>query len=72
MKSVRDYAKQIDFEIVGKLTRCYTGEYKLDRETGKKKYYGIKCFVDEANNTYDLAEDGLTISTADGAVITIV
>ena len=71
MKSVREYAKQIDFKIIGKLTRCHDGEFKLDRETGKKIYYGTKCFVDEANNTYDLADDGLTISTADGAIISV-
>ena len=61
--TVREYAKSIDFEIVGKLKRLPDVRY-----TG-----GDFCplWVDEAGNEYlgSYIEDGYNIFTADGGVI---
>ena len=54
--TIREYAKQNDHEIIGKLTR------QADIEN--TKYY-----IDEAGNEYYASKKSICIITAEGAVI---
>lgn len=57
---IRDYAKEVGFEIVGKLTRHPELEYDCD---------DCRHYVDEADNEYIVGKNGVCIVTADGDVI---
>lgn len=61
--TVREYAKSIDFEIVGKLKRLPDVRYACDGEL-------CPIWIDEAGNEYlgSYIEDGYSICTADGGV----
>lgn len=67
--TLREFAKQNDHEIVGKLTRRPEWEYKRDDFTGELKHSGYKHYSDEAGNEYISGKKGHCIVTADGAVI---
>ena len=57
--SIRQQAKNLGFEIIGKLVRRSEYEY-----TWRERFY-----VDEAGNEYILRRGILTIITAEGGVI---
>lgn len=59
MKTIREYAKENNFKIIGKLTRMMN----IDRS--------CRCYHDEAMNEYllDTISGSMTIITADGDVI---
>lgn len=56
--TLREFAKEHDHEIVGKLTRRPEWERK-----------GYKHYSDEAGNEYIISKTGCCIVTADDAVI---
>ena len=61
--TIREYAKIVGFEIVGKLTRFPKGEtYGID-------YRKQRAYIDEAGNEYYTDKDGCCIVTADGGII---
>lgn len=57
--NIRQQAKALNFEIVGKLTR------RPEWETNKHE----RAYMDEAGNEYYTRRGVLTIVTADGGVI---
>lgn len=57
--TIREYAKKINFEIVGKLSR------KTEWEQDKKD----RWYIDEAGNEYCKNNKGICIVAADGGVI---
>lgn len=63
--SVREMAKALGFEIVGKLRRIRPVEY-FDADGNLHK---DPCYIDEAGNEYWPTADGVCIVTADGGVI---
>lgn len=67
--TIREYAKSVGFEIVGKLTRRPEWEYTRDDFTGEKKHSGCKHYSDEGGNEYISGKSGVCIVTADDAVI---
>lgn len=66
---IRDYAKEVGFEIAGKLTRHPEWEYTADDFSGKKKHSGCRHYSDEDGNEYIVGKKGMCIVTADGGVI---
>lgn len=61
MKSIRQYAKEVGVEIVGKLTRYATPSSWNPAD---------RCYVDDAGNEFTRCADGnILIVTADGGVI---
>lgn len=61
--TIRQYAKEIGFEIIGKLHRCET-------PVGKAWCRNDRCYEDDAGNEFIIcAKGGILIVTADGAVI---
>lgn len=69
MNKVREYAKEVGFEVKGKLTRYPEYEYHMDLYTGKKVHSGYICYIDEAGNEYNVSKKGVCIVDADGGVI---
>lgn len=65
MKTFREYAKEHDFEIVGKLTRKVSKIAKFNWAKGEMETISTVYWEDEAGNTYA----GDCICTADGEVI---
>lgn len=65
---VRQYAKQVGFEIIGKLTRRPEYEYDTDYY-GNRVHSGCKTYEDEAKNIYHTSKKGICIVTADDEVI---
>lgn len=63
--SIREYAKENGFEIVGKLTKKVDKVEKFNYAKGEMETKSTVYWVDEAGNTY--TKD--CIVTADGAVI---
>ena len=64
--TIREYAKNIGFEVVGKLKRLPDVHYGMGNSKKKKKR------IDEAGNEYCGSyskDDGYCIITADGGVI---
>lgn len=60
---VREYAKIVGFQIVGKLSRFPQGEtYGIDNRKQR-------AYIDEAGNEYYMDKGCACIVTADGAVI---
>lgn len=60
--TIREYAKAVHFEIVGKLTRFPEGEdYGIDRKQ--------RAYIDEAGNEYYIDKHSACIVTIDGRVI---
>lgn len=57
--SIRKQARQLGYEVVGKLTRC------PGWERGKPE----RWYIDEAGNEYFIRWGVLTIVTAEGGVI---
>lgn len=68
MSKIRAYAKSVDHEIIGKLTRMPEWEYDLDENMNKhpSKY---RWYIDEAGNEYCVGKLGVAIVTAEGAII---
>ena len=67
--TIREYAREVGHEVVGKLTRRKELEYKTDYYTGKRVWSGYKTYTDEALNEYDVKDGGVCIVTFDGGVI---
>lgn len=65
MKTIREYAKEVGFEIVGKLTRKVSKAEKFNWAKGEMETVSTIYWEDEAGNTYTKG----CIVTADGAVI---
>lgn len=60
---IRQYAKEVGFKIVGKLTRFPKGEtYGIDNRKQR-------AYIDEAGNEYYSDKGGCCIVTVDGAII---
>lgn len=57
--TIREYAKSVGFEIVGKLVR------RADWEKDKTE----RWYMDEAGNEYYKGQNGFSITTADGGII---
>ena len=53
MDSIRDYAKSVGFEVVGKLTRKVQKVKKWDWAKGEEVTKSVIYWEDEAGNTYD-------------------
>ena len=66
--TIRQYAKQVGHEVVGKLTRRPELEYTTDF-CGDSVWSGYKTYTDEAGNEYDVKDGSVCICTADGGVI---
>ena len=67
--TIREYAKSVGHEIIGKLTRNPKHEYTIDFTTGEKAHSGFKHYSDEANNEYIVGKKSICIVTIDGAII---
>ena len=65
MKTIREYAAENDFEIIGKLTRKVTKREKFNIVKGEMETISTIFWEDEAGNTYTNG----CIVTADGRVI---
>ena len=65
MKTIREYAEENGFEIIGKLTRKVSKTEKFNLVKGEMETISTIYWEDEAGNTY--TKD--CIVTADGAVI---
>lgn len=61
--TVREYAKSVNFEIVGKLFRFPKAEV-YGRQAHKQRAY-----IDEAGNEYYISKRGACIVTIDGKII---
>jgi hypothetical protein len=57
--TIREYAKEHDHEVVGKLTR----------RTDWEDWPSAKWYTDEAGNEYCVTRSGVSIILADGGVI---
>lgn len=66
--TIREYAKSIGHEVVGKLTRRSEFEW-YDDGFGGRKHEKFKFYVDEAGNEYYHDEKGICIVTTDGNCI---
>ena len=55
---IREFAKSVNHEVVGKLTR------RSEWEDGQ-----CRCYIDEAGNEYTVSKTGCCIVTAEGVVI---
>lgn len=61
--TVREYAKSVDFNVVGKLSRFAKGEtYGI---TNRKQ----RAYIDDGGNEYYIGKDSACIVTATGYVI---
>lgn len=60
MNTIREFAKNVGHEVIGKLTRIAEKETEQDRS---------KFYMDEAGNEYWIGKKGICIVTADGGVI---
>ena len=65
MKTIREYAAENGFEIVGKLTRKVSKSEKFNMVKGELETISTVYWEDEAGNTYTKG----CIVTADGDVI---
>lgn len=65
MKTIREYAAENGFEIIGKLTRKVSKTEKWNWNTGEMEIVSTVYWEDEAGNTYTKN----CIVTADGDVI---
>lgn len=63
--SIREYAKENGFEIVGKLTRKVSKKEEFNKVKGQMETISTVYWEDEAGNTYTKG----CIVTADGEVI---
>lgn len=66
--NIREFAKQRDHKVVGKLTRRPEYEYTTDC-FDNKRHSGIKTYIDEGGNAYYVSKTSVCIVTTDGAVI---
>ena len=57
--TIREFAKKVDHEIIGKLTR------HPEWEASKKE----RAYLDEGKNEYYIKDGSVVIVTADGGVI---
>ena len=70
MSKIREKAKAVGHEVVGKLTRHPEYETTLDHMTGKEvRMKGQRFYLDEGGNEYWVSKRGVCIVTADGGVI---
>ena len=65
MKTIREYAKENGFEIIGKLTRKVSKSERFNMVKGEMETISTIYWEDEAGNTYTKG----CIVTADGVVI---
>ena len=65
MKTIREYAAENGFEIVGKLTRKVSKQEKWNWNKGEMEIVSTVYWKDEAGNTYTKG----CIITVDGDVI---
>ena len=69
MRKIREFAKSVGHEVVGKIVRRPDLEYDTDWYDGSKKWSGYRSYVDEAGNEYIIGKTGVCIVTVDGGVI---
>lgn len=67
--TIREYAKEHNFKVIGKLTRHPELEYYPDSFTGEMTHMGCKVYIDDGKNEYYVGKRGVCIVTADGDVI---
>ena len=61
--TIREYAKSVGFEIVGRLSRFPKGEtYGIDNRKQR-------AYIDEAGNEYYIDKGGACIVATDGKII---
>lgn len=61
--TIREYAKSVNFDIVGRLSRFTKGEiYGIDNRKQR-------AYIDEAGNEYYIDKGGACIVTIDGKII---
>lgn len=65
MKTIREYAKENDFEIIGKLTKKVSKSEKFNAFKGEMETVSTVYWEDAAGNTYTKG----CIVTADGDII---
>ena len=70
MSKIRAKAKEVDHEVIGKLTRHPELETTLDPMTLKPvRLKGYRFYLDEGGNEYWVSRRGVCIVTPDGDVI---
>lgn len=67
--TAREFAKMVDFEIEGKLTKKIITREKYSAFKGEYVEEKIVCYLDEAENEFHKTKSGWVIITADGGVI---
>lgn len=67
--TIREYAKSVGFQIVGKLTRHPEWEYDTDPFDGSKRHSGARSYADEGGNIYHTTKRGICIITVNDEVI---
>ncbi len=70
MSKIREKAKAVGHEVIGKLTRHPELETTWDPMTGETvRMKGQRFYMDEGGNEYWVSRRGVCIVTADGGVI---
>lgn len=69
--TIRQYAKQVGHEVVGKLTRHPEWEFDQNPFTGEVRHNreGARHYADEGGNEYIVSPRGVVIIDPDGGVI---
>ena len=65
---IREYAKSVGFEVVGKLTRRPEWEYKTNGFDGSIRHSGVKSYSDDGGNVYHVGKRGICIVSADDSI----
>lgn len=66
---IREYAKSVGFEVVGKLTRHPEWEYETNMYDGIKRHSGVKSYSDDGGNVFHVGSGGICIVSADDSII---
>lgn len=66
--TIRQFAKSVGHEVVGKLTRHPELEMFNEEDNKNRRY---RCYLDEEGNEYwvDTKKHGVSITTVDGGII---
>ena len=66
---IREYAKNVGFEVVGKLTRRPEWEYEANGFDGSKQHSGVRAYSDDGGNVYHVGKCGICIVSAYDSII---
>ena len=67
--TIREYAKKVGFNIVGKLIRHPEKEYETNWTTGEKYNTNTRFYLDEAGNEYYINKRNVCIVTINNEII---